>query len=377
MKIVMERKQFLQALQRVQGVAERRSTMPILSNVLLETVKDGITVTATDLEIGLRGTYPATIHDEGKITLSAKKLYEVVREVPDGDVTLQTEENHWTVIKAGKSHFKMRGLSPDDFPSIPEFEEKKLVSLDPSIFSMLIRRTIAAVSEGDTRQILNGVLLETVLDGKQTKLRLVGTDGHRLALAESPIQEAFWGSGETPRQIVIPKKAVMEVRRLLDEGVSDLAVGLTQNLIGFRMGGVFLFSRLLEGTFPNYQQVVPPEGDHTIGIQRPEFEGMLKRVALFSREKTHAVTLEVTKGKVSLASNDPEVGEAREEMAAAYEGGKITVGFNARYLLEAIGSMDADMVFLEIANALSPCLIRQKEGREFLCVIMPLRIQET
>ncbi len=377
MKIVMERKQFLQALQRVQGVAERRSTMPILSNVLLETVKDGITVTATDLEIGLRGSYPATIHDEGKITLSAKKLYEVVREVPDGDVTLQTEENHWTVIKAGKSHFKMRGLSPDDFPSIPEFEEKKLVSLDPSIFSMLIRRTIASVSEGDTRQILNGVLLETVLEGKQTKLRLVGTDGHRLALAESPIPEAFWGSGEAPRQIVIPKKAVMEVRRLLDEGVSDLAVGLTQNLIGFRMGGVFLFSRLLEGTFPNYQQVVPPEGDHTIGIQRPEFEGMLKRVALFSREKTHAVTLEVSKGKASLASNDPEVGEAREEMAASYEGGKITVGFNARYLLEAIGSMDADMVFLEIANALSPCLIRQKEGREFLCVIMPLRIQET
>jgi DNA polymerase-3 subunit beta len=376
MKIMIEKKTLLVSLQRVQGIVERRNTIPILSNILMETGKNGIHVTATDLEIGLKGFYPAVIHDEGKITFSARKMLEIVRELPDGEIALSTEEDRWVIIKSGKSYFKMIALPSDDFPQFPAFDEKKMVSLDPHLFLDLIRKTFFSAGEGDTRQILNGILFETGLDEAPTKIRLVGTDGHRLAIAEKKLDTALWQKEDKPSQVVIPRKAVLEVRRLLEDGCENLQIGFLQNQIGFKLGDVLLISRLLEGTFPNYQQVIPKEGELSIQVDRAEFEGVLRRVALFSREKTHAIAIEISKEKALLASNDPEIGESKEEIPIRYSGEKMTVGFNARYLLDVLGVVDSEKVTLEIQSSLNPCLLRQEEGRDYVWVVMPLRLQE-
>ena len=378
MKIVIDKRQLLLSLQRVQGIVERRSTMPILSNVLIETTNGGIHVVATDLEIGVRGFYPGIVHDTGGITLSARKLFEIVRELPEGEVTLSTEENHRAIIQAGRSHFKMIALPPGDFPALPAFVEKEMVPMSSDMLQDLIKRTVFATADGDTRQILNGILLEISVVEKQTRIRVVGTDGHRLSLAEKLLKDVDppWKESDAPRQIVIPKKAVLEIRRLLEEGETDLLIGLMKNQIGFKFGQLFLMSRLLEGTYPNYQQVIPPQADKFIKVNRSDFEGVLKRVVLFSREKTHAVVMEVSKGRALLSSNDPEVGEAKEDLPVEYEGEKLTIGFNARYLLEALGAMDTDSAIIEIQNALSPCVLRQDNGKDYLWVVMPLRLQE-
>ena len=376
MKLRIARNELLTGLQRVQGVVEKRNTMPILSNILLEAKADGVEIIATDLELGMRGLYKATVKEPGSITLSARKLYEILKELPEGEIELAVGANNWATIQSGKSQFKIVGLPSTEYPALPAIEREGLTPLSGAGLANLIRKTLFAVGDNDARYILNGLLVTLNVSDKKTTLRLVGTDGHRLAVAD---QEASQPAGkEGPKEIkaIIPKKAAMEMRHLLEEGDGEPLIGFTKNLMIFRKSGLLLTSRLMEGTYPNYQQVIPKdkEQDKRVTVSKPEIEGALRRVAVLSRDKTNAVKVTFAPGKITLFSSNPDFGEATEELPAQYKGETLTTGFNARYLLDVLGVVDGESVTMQMDAPLSPCLVREPGNSGFTCVVMPVKV---
>lgn len=375
MKVRIGRDELLTGLQRVQGVVEKRNTMPILSNVLLEARQEGAEIVATDLEIGMRGLYKAAVLETGGVTISARKLFEIIKELPSGDIELTTGENNWTTIQAGKSQFKIVGLPSADYPALPAIEREGLTPLSGDGLLELIRKTLFAAGDNDARYILNGLLVTLINTEKKTTLRLVGTDGHRLAVAEQEMSQA--GGKGIPQEIkaIIPKKAAQEMRRLLEEGGDgEPLIGFSKNLMIFRKSGLLLTSRLMEGNYPNYQQVIPKEGGKKISVNRIELESALRRVSVLSKDKASAVKVSFAPGKMTLFSSSPDYGEATEELPARYEGEALSSGFNARYLLDVFGVMDGESVSLQIETPLSPCLIQESESPGFKCVVMPIKI---
>lgn len=374
MKIRIARDELLTGLQRVQGIVEKRNTMPILSNILLETKQDGIELVATDLEIGVRGHYKAEVQQAGSVSLSARKLYELLKEVADGEITLATQENNWVQIQAGRSQFKIVGMAASEFPALPTIEREGRVALPGSGLSSLIRKTLFAVGDNDARYILNGLLITLHSSEKKVTLKLVGTDGHRLAVAESDLTQS--AGTDLPKEIkaIIPRKAAQEIRRLLEEEEGEPLLGFTKNLVTFQKSGLFLTSRVMEGTYPNYQQVIPKESAKKAVIERTALESALRRVAVLSKDKTNAVKVILQNGSITLHTSSPDVGEATEDLPAQYHGESLTTGFNARYLLDALAVMDGDSVNLEISSPLSPCVLKSDGDPGFLCVVMPMKI---
>ncbi len=374
MKIRIARDELLTGLQRVQGIVEKRNTMPVLSNILLETKQDGIELVATDLEIGVRGHYKADVQQAGSVSLSARKLYELLKEVADGEITLTTQENNWVQIQAGRSQFKVVGMAAAEFPALPTIEREGRVAIPGSGLSSLIRKTLFAVGDNDARYILNGLLITLHSSEKKVTLKLVGTDGHRLAIAESDLTQN--AGTDLPKEIkaIIPRKAAQEMRRLLEEEEGEPLLGFTKNLVTFQKSGLFLTSRVMEGTYPNYQQVIPKESAKKASIERAALESALRRVAVLSKDKTNAVKVILQNGSITLHTSNPDVGEATEDLPAQYRGESLTTGFNARYLLDALAVMDGDAVNLEISSPLSPCVLRSEGDLGFLCVVMPMKI---
>ncbi len=374
MRIRIARDELLTGLQRVQGVVEKRNTMPILSNILLEAKQEGVEVTATDLEIMMRGLYKATVEEPGAVTLSARKLYEILKELRDGEVEIAVAENNWTTIQAGKSQFRIVGLPSTDYPALPAIEREGLTPLEGAGLLDLIRKTLFAVGDNDARYILNGLLITLASgDGKMT-LRLVGTDGHRLAVAEQEVTGI--SKKDQPREIkaIIPKKAAHEMRRLLEESDGEPLIGFTKNLMIFRKSGLLLTSRLMEGTYPNYQQVLPKDSQKHATAPKTELEGAIRRVAVLSRDKSSAVKVTFAPNTITLFSSNPDFGEATEEVSARYTGEPLTTGFNARYLLDVLSVVDGESATIQMESALSPCLIREPGNPGFRCVVMPVKI---
>ncbi len=374
MKLLIARDELLTGLQRVQGVVEKRNTMPVLSNILLEAKPEGLEIIATDLEIMMRGFYKASVQEPGAITLSARKLYEILKELKDGEVELAVSENNWATIHAGKSRFKIVGLPSADYPTLPTIEREGLTPLEGAGLLELIRKTMFAVGENDARYVLNGLLVTfTASDGKTT-LRLVGTDGHRLAVAEQEVSGA--DTKDLPREIkaIIPKKAAHEMRRLLEEADGEPLIGFTKNLMIFRKSGLLLTSRLIEGSYPNYQQILPKEHTKAVTAVKLELEGAIRRVAVLSRDKSSAVKVTVSGGNMTLFSSNPEYGEATEDIAVRYGGESLTTAFNARYLLDVLSVVDGESVTLQMESPLSPCLIREPGNPGFRCVVMPVKV---
>ncbi len=375
MKVRIGRDELLTGLQRVQGVVEKRNTMPILSNILLEAKPEGAEIVATDLEIGMRGLYKATVLKPGGVTVSARKLYEIIKELPEGEIELTSGDNNWTTIQAGKSQFKVVGLPSSDYPALPAIDREGLTPLAGAGLLDLIRKTLFAAGDNDARYILNGLLVTLVVTDKKTSLRLVGTDGHRLAVAEQEVGNASSKTGPQEIKAIIPKKAAHEMRRLLEEGSDgEPLIGFTKNLMIFRKSGLLLTSRLMEGNYPNYQQVIPKDGGRKISVNRVELEGALRRVSVLSKDKANAVKVSFAPGKMTLFSSNPDYGEATEELAARYDGEALNTGFNARYLLDVCGVMDGETISLQMETPLSPCLIQEPESPGFKCVVMPIKI---
>jgi DNA polymerase-3 subunit beta len=363
------------ALSRSQGIVEKKSTMPILSHVLLEARKtDELAVSATDLDISISGVHPAEVVREGAVTVSARHLFDIVKALPEPTVTLRKQANNYLEVRCGPAEFRIVGLAPEDFPSLPKFEKVPFVALAPATLLALVERTAFAVSSDETRYNLNGVYFEPAAGA----IRLVATDGHRLSMAEAPVEGDF----KLKKGVILPRKGIAELRRLLAEAVEGAEedpkadLGFAENSAIFRRPGVVLVMRLIEGTFPDYRQVIPKGGEKVVSVGRERLLQTLRRVSLLSSEKSNAVKLELGKGNLRVAAQNPDLGEAKEDVPVEFGGEPLKVGFNAKYIIDVLQVLSSEDVRFELADDLSPGVLRpQGEGQDlFTAVIMPMRI---
>src|SRR3990172_976438 len=363
MDVHVERDTFFRAIQLVENIVEPRQTLPVLSNVLIEANDGELTVTATDLEVGVCVKVPATVQQTGKVTLSAKKLLEIVKELPPKSMALTVQEHAWVFLRCGGASYKLVGLPAEDFPTIQEISGVSVVLAGRAVREML-SRTAFAVSHDETRRVLNGVFF--LLQEKD--IRCVATDGHRLALAQRDITR-----GQGTASGIVPRKAVQEIGRVLS-GDEEIQLTLSENQFSLRTEKVLLTARLIEGQFLNYEQVIPRQHQKRVLIPREEFAAIIRRVSVLSEERTKPVKIQISRGVMKMTASSPELGEAEEALPVEYEGDEMIIGFNSRYLLEAINPIEMDQISMELKDGLSPGVIKGVGEEDTLCVIMPMRI---
>ena len=369
MEILVRRNDLVKELQLVQGIVERKNSIPILSNVLAEARSGELRISATDLDVSLRCGCAAQVVEEGAVTLGAKKLYEIVRSLPESDVSMKVEGDAWAKIKCERVEFKMAGLPREDFPSIPEARTGKAVDIPVGILRGLIRRTAFAITAEDARYYLAGALL--VLD--KDAAAMVATDGHRLAFAQktTPLSVA-----EATR-VLVPRKAITEIARLIEDMGGEEPVSFQQgegHLI-FTAGGRTLASKVVEAQFPAYDKVVGVTGDKKVAVGREVLHSAIRRVSLLSSERGRAVRLSLEEGRLEVSASSPELGEARESLPLEYAGEGVEIGFNAQYILEFLAAVGTDEVALELKDAESQGLLRPvgEDGGDYRYVVMPMR----
>lgn len=372
MEFKIDKDVFLKALQRIQGIVEKRNTMPILSNVLIEAGPERIELTATDLEVGMKSSYPARITREGKITVSAKKIYEIIKELPDMEIHISTRENDWVEIHCGKSHFNIVGLSPAEFPYFPKINESTFIRLNSGILSGMVEKTIFAVCHDETKYNLNGIFIKMQEEEGKKSLKMVATDGHRLAITQHDVDAEQ--TAELAKGIIFPKKGIYELKKLTEEEETDLFLGFMDNSAVIRKGDTTVVMRLVEGDFPDYTRVIPQNNDKRIMIKREDFLHTLRRMAILSSEKYKGIKLDVRAGSMEISSSNPEVGEAREELEVTYGDEGVTIRFNAKYLIDVLTVLTEQEIELTIKDDLSPAMLKPLDSTEFLSVIMPMRL---
>lgn len=363
MEFQVPRDPFLRALQLVQNLVEPRQTLPILANVLIEAQEGGLRVAATDLEVGARVTVPATVARPGAITLAARKLLELVRELPAQPVTLKLQENGWVQLLCGSAAFRLVGLPAEEYPPIETGEADAWVAVDAARLRAMLARTSFAMSQDESRPFLNGLYL-LVRNGE---LRLVATDGHRLALARTVVEADAEMSG------IVPRKAVLEIGRVLS-GSEEATLAVRENQFFLRTPGFALASKLVEGTFPSYEQVLPKSHPRRVTLEREALMSALRRVSVVADDRTRPIRLTVTPAAVRLSASSQELGEAEEVLPAECGGEELTIGFNTRYILDALAPMEGERVVIELKDPLSPGVFKSAADEDHLCVIMPMRI---
>ncbi len=363
MELQIARDPLLRALQLVQNIVEPRQTLPILANVLLEAQDGGLRVGATDLEVGARVTVPATIGRPGAITLAARKLAELVRELPAQPVTLKLQENGWVQLVCGSASFRLVGLPAEEYPPFDMVEGEGGVEVEAARLRGMLARTSYAMSQDESRPFLNGLFMVV----RKGELRLVATDGHRLALARAAVETEAEMSG------IVPRKAVLEMGRVLG-GNEAASVALRENQFFLRTGGFALASKLVEGTFPSYEQVLPKSHPRRLTVEREPLMAALRRVSVVADDRTRPIRLTVGSGALRLSASSQELGEAEEVLPGDCPGEELTIGFNSRYVLEALAPMEAERVVVELKDPLSPGVFKSATDEEHLCVIMPMRI---
>lgn len=367
MHIRVERDAFVDALGPVQGVVEAKKTLPILSHLLLEATANGVCLFGTDLDVGLRRELAAEILKPGAIALSAKKLYEVVRELPQASIELQVDSDLQVAISCQRSNFRMKGLPKDEFPSVPDFKGDGEIILETRLFRDMLRKTLFAVSSDQTRYALTGVLLQV----QPSEVRMVATDGHRLAL----VRVARQAERDSPTlEALIPKKAMVEAMKIARDDAGEVHLWAVENQLILRQESSTLVARLIDGQFPNYDQVIPPVGPGKIIIGRESLHGALRRTSAIMGERTSATEFEFRPGRVLISCINMDLGEAHEEVEASFDGEGFKVGFNARYVMEFLGAVDTSEITVYIADPLSPALFRAAGDDAYGCVIMPMRI---
>ncbi len=371
MKLKIKKDEILKGLQRIQGVVDKKNTMPILSNMLLVADGTGIEIIATDLEIGLRGRYAADVEKPGAVTVSAKKMFEIVRELPEEDIQISVEEGNWVKIMSGHSQFKLVGLPKDEYPSMPDVAEEGMIAMDGETLRDMIKKTLYATGENDARYVLNGLYVHLSPAKGGLNVRMVGTDGHRLSMIDRIVE-----AEHKEESVIVPKKAMIELRRLLEEDSSQegFQIGFSKNHALFKRDGLVMVSKLIDGNYPNYQQVLPTQNTKKVAVSKDIFTHAVKRVSILSKEKTNAVKLQLEKNTLMLSTNNPEVGEASEELSIDYKGESISIGFNSRYLMDVLMAMDRDTITLELHDSLSPCLVKEVGNDAYKCVVMPMRV---
>lgn len=356
------------ALHRAQGIVERKATMPILSNVLVTATKTGVTVTAFDLDIGIVSEHPAEVSKPGAVTVSAKTLFDIVNLIPDANVTIKKLANNYAELTSGAAHYKIVGMAPEEFPKLPKEDASHLVTLTGAAILEMIKKTSYAISNDETRYILNGVFFEPREGGK---VRMVATDGHRLALVERELAGDF----KLKSGVIIPRKGLFELKRLLDEAPdAEVQLGFAENSALFKKPGLTMVMRLIDGQFPEYQRVIPKEGEKQVMVKRSHYFDALKRIALLSADKSSAVKLSLSENLLRITANNPELGEAKDDIEVAYRGPSLTIGFNARYILDVLSALETDEVTLELGDEHSPGVIHAPGDKSYTAVVMPMRV---
>jgi DNA polymerase-3 subunit beta len=372
MQFAIAKETFLKALQKVQGIVETRKTMPILSNVLIEANDGKILITATDLEVGMKSSYDASVSEEGKITVSAKKLYEIIKELPDAEIYFSTRENDWVDLQCGKARFNIVGLSPDEFPYLPKIDDADYIRLDSASLNKMVEKTAYAICQDETKYNLNGIFFTTSLKDGKNSLKLVATDGHRLSIAESELINT--SEGHLERGVILPRKGILEIKKMTEDGTGDVLLSFVDNNSVLRKGDTVVIMRLVDGEFPDYTRVVPANNDRVAVINRMDFLHSLRRMSILSSDKFKGVKLEVQSGTMEISANNPELGEAHENMEIDYTGETTAIRFNAKYLIDVLSVIEEDEVQLHLKDDLSPAILKPQQADDFLSVIMPMRL---
>jgi DNA polymerase-3 subunit beta len=370
MEITVSKVELLRELTATQGVVERKTTIPILSNYLFEAAGDKLSLTATDLDLSLRTSCNAKVKKEGACTIPARKLYDYVRLLPDADITIKLLENHWVSIRCGRSNTKMVGMAKSNFPSLPVFPSAGVIKIPAAVLRSMIAKTGFAIASEESRYTLNGALM--VL--KPESITMVATDGHRLAHVERAGEKFEGVSGEM--KTLIPKKAMDELKSLLDSDIETIDFAKDESTLFFRVGPRLLTSRQLTGQFPNYEAVLPKDISKSITLQGEELGAAIARVAQFADERSRAVRLRLEKGELKLSASSTETGESEDSIEVAYDGEPMAIGFNAQYLMDFIKATSSCEVKLELKDAQSAGQLRPSEGEDYKYryIVMPMRI---
>ncbi len=368
MNLTLAKDRLLNGLQAVQNVVSTRTTLPILSNVLMRAEGDRLELTATDLDVSVSCSVEAKVTQGGASTVPVKKLFGITRELGATELDLSIDEKNVCSISAGPSFYKINGLSADEFPPFPTFKDEKKVILPQATVRGMLKKTSFAMSADESRYVLNGIFLSL----KDHKLTMVATDGRRLALVEEEADVSDQSAGE----FIIPAKAVNELNRLLQE-TGDVEIKFTENQASFALkddkgGSVLIITKLIEGTYPNYRQVIPGETKERVPFSREELLHALKRAEIMTSEKANSVKFAFGKNTLSITANSPDIGEARESLAINYKGKEFAVAFNPKYMIDPLAALTDDEVYLELIDELSPGVLKIKGP--FLYVVMPMRL---
>ena len=372
MRVTVERAALLRSLGHVHRVVERRNTIPILSNVLLRADETGLHLKATDLDIEVTETIAAELTESGSTTVPAHVIYDIVRKLPEGaQVSLEMAGDAGQILlRSGRSRFTLQALPESDFPDLAAGDLPNRFQLAATDLKRLIEKTQFAISTEETRYYLNGIYVHAVEEGGAPILRAVATDGHRLARVDVPAPQG----AEAIPGVIVPRKAVAEIQKLVEDGAETVMVELSAAKIRLTFGGVVLTSKLIDGTFPDYQRVIPSGNDKTMIVERQDFTKAVDRVSTISSDRGRAVKLALADGKLTLSVNNPDSGSATEEIEVDYDSTALDIGFNARYLLDIAAQLDGDTAVFKMADPGSPTLIQDREGAPALYVLMPMRV---
>lgn len=368
MKLSITKEQLIQGLGAVQNIVSTRTTLPILSNVLLRAEGNRLEFTATDLDVTISSAVEANVEKPGATTLPAKKLLELVRDLPTPSIDLDVDDKNQCTLLSGASYYKIHGLAAEEFPPLPKFSENRKITLPQDKLKALLRRVTFAISNDESRFVLNGVFFSL----KDHKVTLVATDGRRLALAEEDVDIPPSSQGEC----IVPSKAINEVNRLL-QPQKEVEIKFTDNQVAFYLAGdkgfsTLIISKLIEGNYPNFRQVIPGEAKERISLSREELLQALRRAQHMTSDKSNSVKLSFGKNKLEITANTPDVGEGRESIAVNYKGNDIAIAFNPVYLMDPLKALDEDEVYFELIDELSPGTI--KVNNPFIYVLMPMRM---
>jgi DNA polymerase-3 subunit beta len=372
MKVTVERTALLKSLAHVHRVVERRNTIPILANVLVKAEHSKLAFKATDLDLEVTETIAAEVGPPGSTTVPAHMFYEIVRKLPEGaQVVIEASGDRAVLaIRAGRSRFTLQTLPESDFPDLAAGEMTHSFKLTAADLKRLIDKTQFAISTEETRYYLNGIYLHTAGTNKSPTLRAVATDGHRLAQVELPLPDGASGMAG----IIIPRKTVGEVQRLIEDNEAEITLELSPGKIRFTFGDVVLTSKLIDGTFPDYGRVIPTGNDKELVVDKKEFEQAVDRVSTVSSERGRAVKLSLSTGKLMLSVTNPDSGSATEEVEVEYSSDPLDIGFNSRYLLDIAGQIEGEAAVLKLADPGSPTLIQDRDSKNALYVLMPMRV---
>jgi DNA polymerase-3 subunit beta len=368
MNLTIAKEQIVNGLQAVQNIVSTRTTLPILSNVLLRAEGNRVEFTATDLDVTIACSVEATVKTPGAATVPVKKLFGIIRELSNSEIELEVDEKNICTLRSGPSFYKINGLSADEFPPLPKFKEDKKVLLQQETIKGMLKKTSFAISSDESRYVLNGIFISL----KDHKMTMVATDGRRLALVDEEADLSEQSQGE----FIIPAKAVMELNRLLqDKG--EIEIRYSENQASFSLKdekglSVLIITKLIEGNYPNYRQVIPGELKERVSLIREEFLHALRRAEIMTSEKSNSVKMTFSQNNLAITANSPEVGEARESLAINYKGKDISIAFNPKYLIDPLNALPNDEVFIELIDELSPGVL--KINGPFVYVVMPMRL---